>query len=146
MTGLVLVVDDSLTVRMDLLEILDSVGSRARGRSLGYVQARRSSDDDDAQLAAASGAHARAFAEFETLMRPFVEANQALGLRSAKLMRSGEMRSGVGWLLKQLMRMIPGRMTEWIINRSTQRITQAANAISLKDYSSFLRSKETTVR
>jgi hypothetical protein len=61
-------------------------------------------------------------------------------------MRSGEMRSGVGWLLKQLMRMIPGRMTEWIINRSTQRITQAANAISLKDYSFFLRSKETTVR
>jgi 2-polyprenyl-6-methoxyphenol hydroxylase-like FAD-dependent oxidoreductase len=98
------------------------------------------------ELAAASGAHARAFAEFETLMRPFVEANQALGVRSAKLMRSGEMRSGVGWLLKQLMRMIPGRMTEWIINRSTQRITQAANAISLKDYSFFLRSKETTVR
>jgi hypothetical protein len=41
------------------------------------------------------------------------------------------------------MRIVPGRMTEWIISRSTARITQAANAIRLKDYSSFLRSKET---
>jgi hypothetical protein len=49
------------------------------------------------------------------------------------------MKSVGGWLLKQLMRTVPGRMTEWIINRSTQRITQAANAISLKDYSSFFR-------
>jgi 2-polyprenyl-6-methoxyphenol hydroxylase-like FAD-dependent oxidoreductase len=97
------------------------------------------------ELAAASGAYPRAFAEFENPMRPFVEANQALGLRSAKLMRSGEKKSIVGLLLKQLMRMVPGRMTEWIINRSTQRITQAANSISLKDYSSFLRLKETTV-
>ena len=73
-------------------------------------------------------------------MRPFVEANQALGLNSAKLMRSGERKSIVGWLLKQLMRMVPGRMTEWIINRSTQRIAQAANSIRLRDYSSCLKS------
>jgi hypothetical protein len=57
-------------------------------------------------------------------------------------MRSGEKKSVGGWLLKQLMRMVPGRMTEWIINRSTQRITRAANAISLKDYSSVLRQKK----
>src|SRR5262249_45114705 len=94
------------------------------------------------ELAAASGNHVRAFAEFESVMRPFVEANQALGLKSAKLMRSGERKSVVGWLLKQLMRMVPGRMTEWIINRSTKRITQAANAICLKDYPSLLRSNE----
>jgi hypothetical protein len=77
-------------------------------------------------------------------MRPFVRANQALGLKSAKLMRSGDRTSVAGWLLKQLMRIAPGRMTEWIINRSTERITRAANAIRLKDYSSFLRSNETT--
>jgi hypothetical protein len=77
-------------------------------------------------------------------MRPFVAANQALGLKSAKLMRSGERKSVVGWLLAQLMRIVPGRMTEWIINRSTARITQAANAIRLEDYSSFARSNETT--
>ena len=94
------------------------------------------------ELAAAYGTHLRAFAEFESAMRPFVEANQALGLKSAKLMRSGERKSVVNWLLKQLMRRMPGRMTEWIINRSTERITQAAKAIRLKDYSSFLKSKE----
>jgi 2-polyprenyl-6-methoxyphenol hydroxylase-like FAD-dependent oxidoreductase len=94
------------------------------------------------ELAAASGDHAPAFAEFENMMRPFVAANQALGRRSAKLMRSGEGKSVVGWLLKQLMRIVPGRMTEWIIRRSTERITRAANAIRLKDYSPFLRPTE----
>jgi hypothetical protein len=33
-------------------------------------------------------------------------------------------------------------LLESIINRSTERIAKAANAISLKDYSSFLKSKE----
>jgi 2-polyprenyl-6-methoxyphenol hydroxylase-like FAD-dependent oxidoreductase len=95
------------------------------------------------ELAAASGDPLRAFAEFESVMRPFVEANQAMGLKSAKLMSSGETKSVVGWLLKQLMRLMPGRVTEWIIKRSTERITQAANAIHLKDYSSLLKRKET---
>jgi 2-polyprenyl-6-methoxyphenol hydroxylase-like FAD-dependent oxidoreductase len=94
------------------------------------------------ELAAASGTHATAFAEFENVMRPFVEANQALGLKSAELMRSGERKAAGGWLLRQLMRIMPGRTTEWIINRSTERITRAANAIRLKDYSSFLKSAE----
>jgi 2-polyprenyl-6-methoxyphenol hydroxylase-like FAD-dependent oxidoreductase len=94
------------------------------------------------ELAAASGTPSRAFAEFESVMRPFVEANQALGLKSAKVMRSGERKSVGGWLLKQLMRIMPGRMTEWLINRSTERITRAANAIRLKDYSSLSKSKE----
>jgi 2-polyprenyl-6-methoxyphenol hydroxylase-like FAD-dependent oxidoreductase len=96
------------------------------------------------ELAAAYGAHQRAFAEFENAMRPFVDANQALGQKSAKLMRSGETKSVVSWLLNQLMRIAPGRMTEWGINRSTSRITQAANAIRLRDYSRFLRSDETS--
>jgi 2-polyprenyl-6-methoxyphenol hydroxylase-like FAD-dependent oxidoreductase len=91
------------------------------------------------ELAAAAGEHARAFAEFESAMRPFIEANQALGLKSAKLMRAGERKSLSGRLLNALMRIMPGRMTEWIINRSTERIRQAANSIRLKDYSSFLR-------
>jgi 2-polyprenyl-6-methoxyphenol hydroxylase-like FAD-dependent oxidoreductase len=96
------------------------------------------------ELAAASGDHPRAFAKYENVMRPFVKANQALGLKSAKLMRSGERKSVAGWLLRQSMRIVPGRMIEWIINRSTKRISEAANAIRLKDYSSFLRSIETT--
>jgi 2-polyprenyl-6-methoxyphenol hydroxylase-like FAD-dependent oxidoreductase len=94
------------------------------------------------ELAAASGDAMRGFAEYESAMRPFVEANQALGLKSSKIMRSGERKSVRGWLLKQLMRIMPGPVTEWLINRSTERIRKAANAIRLKDYSSFLRSKE----
>jgi 2-polyprenyl-6-methoxyphenol hydroxylase-like FAD-dependent oxidoreductase len=94
------------------------------------------------ELAAASGDHLRAFAVYENVMRPFVEANQALGLRSSKIMRSGETKSVRGWLLQQLMRIVPGPVTEWLINRGTERITKAANAICLKDYSSFLRPKE----
>src|SRR5262249_25024840 len=98
------------------------------------------------ELVAASGDHRRAFAEFESVMRPFVRANQALGLKSAKLRRSGDRPPVAGWVLKQLIRIAPGRMTEWIINRSTERITRAANAIRLKDYSSFLRSNGTTTQ
>jgi hypothetical protein len=33
-----------------------------------------------------------------------------------------------------MMRIGPGRMIEFFINRSTRRIHQAANAIALKDY------------
>jgi 2-polyprenyl-6-methoxyphenol hydroxylase-like FAD-dependent oxidoreductase len=86
------------------------------------------------ELAAASGDHLRAFEEYEIVMRPFVEANQALGLRSSKIMRSGETKSVRGWLLKQLMRILPGPVTQWLINRSTERIAKAANAICLKNY------------
>jgi 2-polyprenyl-6-methoxyphenol hydroxylase-like FAD-dependent oxidoreductase len=86
------------------------------------------------ELAAASGDHLRAFEEYEIVMRPFVEANQALGFRSSKIMRSGETKSVRGWLLKQLMRILPGPVTQWLINRSTERIAKAANAICLKNY------------
>jgi 2-polyprenyl-6-methoxyphenol hydroxylase-like FAD-dependent oxidoreductase len=94
------------------------------------------------ELAAASGDYSRAFAEYERAMRPFVEANQALGLRSSKIMLSGENKSVSGRLLKQFMQLMPGPVLEWIINRSTERIRKAANAISLKDYSSLLKRKE----
>ena len=42
------------------------------------------------------------------------------------------------WLLDQALRRAPGRMIQFFIDRSTRRIHQAANAITLKDYSSFL--------
>ena len=94
------------------------------------------------ELAAASGDCLRAFSEYESAMRPFIEANQALGLRSSKIMLSGENKSVSGWLLKQFMQIMPGPAIEWLISRSTERIRRSANAICLKDYSSFLRSKE----
>jgi 2-polyprenyl-6-methoxyphenol hydroxylase-like FAD-dependent oxidoreductase len=83
------------------------------------------------ELAAASGAYQTAFQQYEKEMRPFVALNQALGLKSANLMRSKEQKNVMTWLLEQIMRIAPGLF----INRSTQRIHQAANAITLKDYS-----------
>jgi 2-polyprenyl-6-methoxyphenol hydroxylase-like FAD-dependent oxidoreductase len=86
------------------------------------------------ELAAASGAYQTAFRQYEEEMRPFVMVNQELGLKAANLMRSKEKENVFGWLLEQIMRVAPGRMVEFIINRSTRRIHQAANAITLKDY------------
>jgi 2-polyprenyl-6-methoxyphenol hydroxylase-like FAD-dependent oxidoreductase len=83
------------------------------------------------ELAAASGAHQTAFDRYEEVMRPFVAANQALGIRSANLMKSKGAKNPIGWLLE----LVPGWMTEFLIKRSTRRIHQAANAITLKDYS-----------
>jgi 2-polyprenyl-6-methoxyphenol hydroxylase-like FAD-dependent oxidoreductase len=93
------------------------------------------------ELAAASGAHQTAFAQYEKEMRPFVMLNQALGIKAANLMRSKEKKNVLSWLLEQIMRIVPGGMIEFFINRSTRRIHQAANAITLKDYLSFLTSK-----
>jgi 2-polyprenyl-6-methoxyphenol hydroxylase-like FAD-dependent oxidoreductase len=87
------------------------------------------------ELAAASGAYQTAFHQYEKEMRPFVMLNQALGIKSANLMRSKEKKNASTWLLEQIMRVAPGRMIEFFINRSTRRIHQAANAITLKDYS-----------
>jgi 2-polyprenyl-6-methoxyphenol hydroxylase-like FAD-dependent oxidoreductase len=87
------------------------------------------------ELAAAAGVHQTAFHQYEDAMRPFVRRNQALGLKSAELMKSTERRGLSAWLLQQLLRIAPGRMIEFFIGRSTQRIHQAANAIALKDYS-----------
>lgn len=68
-------------------------------------------------------------------MRPFVTLNQDLGLKSAKLMRSKENKNVLTWLLEQAMRLAPGRLLRFFIDRSTRRIHEAANAITLKHYS-----------
>jgi 2-polyprenyl-6-methoxyphenol hydroxylase-like FAD-dependent oxidoreductase len=86
------------------------------------------------ELAAASGAYQTAFRRYEEEMRSFVMANQELGRKAANLMRSKEKKNVSGWLLEQIMRVAPGPVVEFIINRSTRRIHQAANAITLKDY------------
>ena len=62
------------------------------------------------ELAAASGAYQTAFDHYETEMRPFVTLNQALGLKSANLMRSKEQRSVSAWLIEKMMQLAPGPM------------------------------------
>jgi 2-polyprenyl-6-methoxyphenol hydroxylase-like FAD-dependent oxidoreductase len=86
------------------------------------------------EFAAASGTYQAAFRQYEKEMRPFVMLNQELGLKAANLMKSKERRNLFMWLLDRMMRIAPGRMIEFFINRSTRRIHQVANAIVLKDY------------
>jgi len=87
------------------------------------------------ELAASSGAYQAAFDQYERELRPFVLVNQALGMKSASLMKSKQDKNVFKWLLEQLLRLAPGRMLQFFIDRSTQRIHQAANSITLKDYS-----------
>jgi 2-polyprenyl-6-methoxyphenol hydroxylase-like FAD-dependent oxidoreductase len=86
------------------------------------------------ELTTASGAYQIAFDRYEREMRLFVMINQALGIKSANLMRSKEKTNVWAWLVARMMEIAPGRMVEFFINRSTQRIHSAANAITLKDY------------
>jgi hypothetical protein len=46
-------------------------------------------------------------------MRPFVKLNQALGIKSADLMKSKEKKNVFLWPLEQVLRIAPGRMIEF---------------------------------
>src|SRR5262244_2222503 len=80
------------------------------------------------ELAAAGGDHEAAFAEYDRVMRPFIAVNQALGIQSAQFMTQDAASAHVE---------LSGREIESVIDRSTHRIADAANAITLKDYSAF---------
>lgn len=71
-------------------------------------------------------------------MEPFVAANQALAIRAGKLFRSQEKRNPLSWLIGKMMQLLPGRLIEFFINKTTRRINKAANSITLKDYRSLL--------
>ena len=49
------------------------------------------------ELAAASGVYQAAFDQYEKEMRPFVTLNQALGIKSADLMKSKEKKHVFSW-------------------------------------------------
>jgi flavin-dependent dehydrogenase len=77
------------------------------------------------ELAAAAGDHRQAFAAYERLLRPFIEANHELGIRSASFMTQDPATAPAG---------LSGDEIESVIDASTERITEAANAIALRDY------------
>jgi 2-polyprenyl-6-methoxyphenol hydroxylase-like FAD-dependent oxidoreductase len=82
------------------------------------------------ELAAASGDHGAALAEYDQLMRPFITANQQLGIQSASFMTQDPVTAPVE---------LSGSEIESVIDRSTERIAEAASAFTLKDYSPFIR-------
>ena len=61
-------------------------------------------------------------------MRPFITTNQQLGIESSKFMTQDPEAAPVE---------LSGSEIESHIDRSTQSITEAANAITLKDYSAY---------
>lgn len=93
------------------------------------------------ELANAKGDYKTAFQNYEQEMRPFIEANQELGIKSTELFKSQEKRSFLAWIVGKLMHLAPGKMIEFFIQRSTRQIHKAANAIMLKDYSTLLHLK-----
>lgn len=90
------------------------------------------------ELALAKDNYESAFGEFDKIMRPYINQNQALGIRAAKLFRSQEKKNPITWLIGKLMNILPGRLIEFFINRATKRINIAANSIVLKDYATLL--------
>ena len=77
------------------------------------------------ELAAGSD-HEAAFAGYDRVMRPFVDVNQQLGIQSAAFMTQDPEAAPAE---------LSGDDVEAVIDQSTQRIKDAANAITLKDYS-----------
>jgi 2-polyprenyl-6-methoxyphenol hydroxylase-like FAD-dependent oxidoreductase len=81
------------------------------------------------ELAAASGDHAAAFAEYIRVMRPFITTNQQLGIESSKFMTQDP---------EAAPSELSGSDIESHIDTSTQSITAASKAITLKDYSAYV--------
>lgn len=86
------------------------------------------------ELALAKGKYLLGFEHYEQEMRPFIEMNQELGVRSAKLFTSQQRKNPLSWFLEKLMQIAPGKLIEYFIMRATKRIHKAANAIKLKQY------------
>ena len=86
------------------------------------------------ELATSKGDYRMALANYEKELRPFVKVNQELGIEASKLMRSQEKNPLRARVLNLLMKMAPGALIQYFINRSTRRIKEAANAIVLKNY------------
>jgi 2-polyprenyl-6-methoxyphenol hydroxylase-like FAD-dependent oxidoreductase len=81
------------------------------------------------ELAARRDDRQAAFAEYHRVMRPFVSVNQELGRQSASFMTSGAPHTPAE---------LSGSMIESVIDSTTDRIADAANAVTLKDYSAFI--------
>jgi 2-polyprenyl-6-methoxyphenol hydroxylase-like FAD-dependent oxidoreductase len=80
------------------------------------------------ELAAAGDDYEAAFRAYDRVLRPFIDANQALGIESAKFMTSTP---------EDDARELSGSAVEGVIDRTTDRITVASKAIDLRDYSEF---------
>jgi len=100
--------------------------SSGQGTSLALVGAHVLG----AELAAAGGAHADAFARYEARMRGFVAENQKLGRETAAML-ANTTRFSIFWQT-QGMRMLSWMPWKgWILGRFMEKLRQTANAVTL---------------
>jgi 2-polyprenyl-6-methoxyphenol hydroxylase-like FAD-dependent oxidoreductase len=82
------------------------------------------------ELSNAQGDYRAAFSNYEKIIRPFVEKNQALAKMSARIMRG----SSYSIWLHRIMSIMPAKVLHYFKNLSLNRTTKAANALILKEY------------
>lgn len=83
------------------------------------------------ELLETRGDYRRAFSQYEKLMRPFINENQALANMSARIMKN----SFYSHFIYRILSFMPSKVIHYFKNQALKRTTKAANAISLKEYS-----------
>ncbi len=82
------------------------------------------------ELSDAQSDYQIAFSNYEKLMRPFAEQNQALANMSARIMRG----SSYSVWLHRIISIMPAKVLHYFKNLALNRTTKAANALVLKEY------------
>lgn len=82
------------------------------------------------ELAEACGDYQKAFSSYEKLLRPFIIKNQKLAEMSARIMQG----SFFSRMLYVLLSIMPMGVIHYFKNLGLKRISEAANALTLKDY------------
>jgi 2-polyprenyl-6-methoxyphenol hydroxylase-like FAD-dependent oxidoreductase len=82
------------------------------------------------ELLEARGDYQTAFSNYEKLMRPFANKNQALAKMSANIMKG----SSYSVWLHRIASFMPAKVLHYFKNLALKRTTNAANALNLKDY------------
>jgi 2-polyprenyl-6-methoxyphenol hydroxylase-like FAD-dependent oxidoreductase len=93
------------------------------------------------ELAKAQGEYVKAFSCYNECLREFVKKNQELAKMSATLIGASDsswMTSMIFWLSVQLGRLLPGSLIQFCKKWGLRKTTKAANALTLKDYSTYV--------
>ena len=86
------------------------------------------------ELYAANGDHTTAFQNYEKIMRPFVEVNQNLARKAAKLMKTKERKTILSWLTKKMLDVLPGAAIKFVLDLATRRMEIATEVWSLVEH------------
>lgn len=82
------------------------------------------------ELAESQGDYLAGFNQYEKVVRPFVEKNQALADASTRIMAEGL----YSYIMHSLMDILPAKLLHYFKNQSLKNTTEAANALPFKTY------------